>query len=168
LTLIQGNRCVYWSENWKIWNFSLKIIFLGVISCRESIARIPDPWKRFLDPYSEKESFIEAKIKHFRIFMRKPSGFYEKAILGFSRRGIDCAHSRSVKMLPWSWFREISTGWAKKVDFCDFWDPKIYFSKGNFMFLGVVLCGESIARISEPWKCIYIHNICIGEITVLF
>jgi hypothetical protein len=68
-------------------------------------------------------------------------------------REIDCAHSRSVKMLPWPWFREISTGWAKKVDFCDFWDPKIYFSKGNFMFLGVVLCGESIARIPEPWKC---------------
>ena len=73
--------------------------------------------------------------------------------LGFSRRGIVCAYSRSVEMLPWPWFREISTGWAKKVDFCDFWDTKIYFSKDNFMFLGVILCGESIARIPEPWKC---------------
>ena len=25
------------------------------------------------------------------------------------------------------------TGWVKKVGFGDFWDPKIYFSKGNFM-----------------------------------
>jgi hypothetical protein len=31
-----------------------------------------------------------------------------------------------------------------------FWDPKIYFSKGNFMFLGVILCGKSIARILNP------------------
>ena len=33
----------------KLWNFSLKIILLGVISCEESIARIPEAWKRFPD-----------------------------------------------------------------------------------------------------------------------
>ena len=47
---------------------------LGVILCGESIARTPEAWKRFLDPDSGEESVrIEAKIKHFRIFMRKPS-----------------------------------------------------------------------------------------------
>ena len=30
----------------------------------------------------------------------------------------------------------------KKVDFDDFWDSEIYFSKGNFMFLGGKFMGE--------------------------
>ena len=47
----------------------------------------------------------------------------------------------------------IIQGGPKKWIFVIFWDPKIYFSKGNFMFLGVILCGESIVRIPESWKC---------------
>ena len=57
----------------KFWNFSLKIIFLGVISCEESIARIPEAWKRFLDPDSGKESVYWSENQTF-------SDFYEKTV----------------------------------------------------------------------------------------
>ena len=46
---------------------------LGVILCEESIARTPEPWKCFLDLIQGRNRCIKAKIKHFRIFMRKPS-----------------------------------------------------------------------------------------------
>jgi hypothetical protein len=48
---------------------------------------------------------IEAKIKNFRIFMRKPS------ILRFSRWGIDCAHSQS-----WKCFLDPESGSRKQPD----------------------------------------------------
>ena len=43
--------------------------YIGVILCEESIARIPESWKRFLDPDSGKESVYWSE--NFRIFMRK-------------------------------------------------------------------------------------------------
>ena len=35
-------------------NFFLKMTLLPLILCEESIARIPEPWKRFPDPDSRK------------------------------------------------------------------------------------------------------------------
>ena len=46
---------------------------LGVILCGESIARIPEPWKRFLDPDSGKESVYWSENQKF-------SDFYEKIV----------------------------------------------------------------------------------------
>ena len=40
LTLVQGNICMYWSENMKILDFSSKTIVLRVILCEKSIQRI--------------------------------------------------------------------------------------------------------------------------------
>ena len=58
---------------------------------------------------------------------------------------IDCAHSRSVKMLHWSWFREIDVRIEAKIE--KFWNFSL-----KIIFLGVISCGESIARIPEAWK----------------
>ena len=46
---------------------------LGVILCGESIARIPEPWKCFLDPDSGKESVYWSENQTF-------SDFYEKTV----------------------------------------------------------------------------------------
>ena len=62
-----------------------------------------------------------------------------------SRRKIDCAHSRSMKMFPWPWFREINVCIEAKVE--NFWNFSL-----KIIFLGVISCGESIVRIPEPWK----------------
>ena len=60
-------------------------------------------------------------------------------------RKIDCAHSRSVKMLPWPWFREIDVCIEAKIE--KFWNFSL-----KIIFLGVISCGESIARIPKVWK----------------
>ena len=46
---------------------------LGVILCGESIARIPEPWKRFLDPDSGMESVKWSEKQTI-------SEFYEKNV----------------------------------------------------------------------------------------
>ena len=46
---------------------------LGVILCGESIARIPEFKKASLTLIQGRNRYIEAKIKHFQIFMRKQS-----------------------------------------------------------------------------------------------
>ena len=61
-------------------------------------------------------------------------------------RKIDCAHSQSVKMLPWPWFREIDVCIEAKIEKFSNFPLKI-------IFLGVISCGESIARIPKSWKC---------------
>jgi hypothetical protein len=68
LILIQENKCVYWSENQKISNFSLNIIYLGVISCEESIARIPESWKRFPNPDSGKLVHVGFSLQYTHLF----------------------------------------------------------------------------------------------------
>jgi hypothetical protein len=50
-------------------------------------------------------------------------------------RKIDCAHSWSVKMLPWSWFREIDVCIEAKIGKFSNFSLKI-------IFLGVVSCRE--------------------------
>ena len=71
----------------------------GVFLCEESIAHIPEAWKRFLDPDSGKRFVYWSEN-------RKPSQGGRKATPGgFSMRGIDCAHSQTLKTLLWSWFR---------------------------------------------------------------
>ena len=47
-------------------------------------------------------------------------------------RKIDCAHSRSVKMLPWPWFREIDVYWSENRKILKFL-PQNHISGGNFM-----------------------------------
>ena len=74
--------------------------YIGVILCEKSIARIPESWKRFLDPNSGKESVYWSENKHFWIFMKN------RRFLGFSGQRIDCAHSQTLKTLPWLWFRK--------------------------------------------------------------
>jgi hypothetical protein len=58
-------------------------------------------WIFLTDPESGNRSVcIEAKIEHFKFLPENDlSG-------GKFMRGIDCAHSRSLKTLSWSWFRE--------------------------------------------------------------
>ena len=79
--------------------------FLGFLG-GESIARIPEPWKRFLDPDSGKESVYWSENRKFFGFL-----WENRRFLRFSRRGIDCEHSWTVKMLPWP-SREMSTYWT--------------------------------------------------------
>ena len=83
------------------WNFSLKIIFLGVISCGESIARISEPWKSFLKGGGGKNAVRWRRKNFFFNFSKN-----DPTTPNFMRK-IDCAHSQSLKMLPWPWFREI-------------------------------------------------------------
>jgi len=52
----------------KFWNFSLKIIFLGVISCGESIARIPEAWKGFSVPDSGKLVHVGFSLQYTHLF----------------------------------------------------------------------------------------------------
>ena len=47
--------------------------YIGVILCEESIARIPESWKRFLNPDSGKESVYWSENQTF-------SDFYEKTV----------------------------------------------------------------------------------------
>ena len=63
--------------------------------------RIPDAWKRFLDPDSGKVVGVLKRKSNIFGFL-----WENRRFLGFSRRGIDCAHSRTVKTLLWPWFRE--------------------------------------------------------------
>ena len=50
-----------------------KKTLLGVILYEKSIARIPEPWKRFLDPDSGKKSMYWSENQMF-------SDFYEKTV----------------------------------------------------------------------------------------
>ena len=76
LTLIQGIDVCIEAKIEKFSNFSLKIIFLEVISCGESIARVPKAWKRFLDPDSGKLvqgrcGLIKQSLESGHRFLRK-------------------------------------------------------------------------------------------------
>ena len=74
---------------------------LLLILCEESIARIPESWKRFPDPDSGKVvGVLKRKSNIFRFLWEN------RRFLGFSSREIDWAHSQTVKTLPWPWFRE--------------------------------------------------------------
>jgi len=57
---------------WKTF-FSRFLTYIGVKSCEKSIARIPEAWKRFLDPDSGKESVYWSENQTF-------SDFYEKTV----------------------------------------------------------------------------------------
>ena len=68
---------------------------LPLILCEESIARIPEPWKRFPDPDSGKVvGVLKRKSNIFRFLWEK------RRFLGFSRQGINCSHSQIMKTLP--------------------------------------------------------------------
>ena len=178
---------------------------LGVILCGESIAHIPEPWKRFLDPDSGKESVYWSENRKFFGFL-----WENRRFLRFSRRRIDCAHSWTVKMLPWPWFRKgidvlkrksigttkqknrkwrehffekkfllkfsenhpirgkimrkincahsrsmkmLPWPWFRKIDVCiEAKIEKCWNFSLKIIFLGVISCGESIARIPKAWK----------------
>ena len=56
----------------------VKNMFLGVILCEKSIARIPEAWKRFLDPDSGKElAFSHKNPKMFDFRFNTPTTFPE-------------------------------------------------------------------------------------------
>ena len=79
----------------------LKMAFTGVILCEKSIPRIPESWKCFLDPDSgDGVGVLKRKSNIFEFLWEN------RRFLGFSMRGIDYAQSRSMKTLPWPWFRE--------------------------------------------------------------
>ena len=80
---------------------NLKKNFLGVILCEKSIPRIPEAWKRFLDPDSGNGVGVLKRKSNIFEFL-----WENRRFLGFSRRGIDCTHSRTVKALPWPCFRD--------------------------------------------------------------
>ena len=75
--------------------------------------------------------------------------WYKKG--GIELKKGDICHLKVAFMQPYL-FVLYRVGQNKRI-FVIFWNPKIYFSEDNFMFLGVILCGESIAQIPEPWKC---------------
>ena len=75
--------------------------YIGVILCEKSIAHIPEAWKCFLGPDSGKVVGVLKRKSNIFGFL-----WENRQFLGFSRRGIDCAHSRSMKTLSWPWFRE--------------------------------------------------------------
>jgi hypothetical protein len=68
---------------------------------RHSLQRIPKPWKSFLDPDSGNGVGVLKRKSNIFGFL-----WENRRFLGFSRRGIGCAHSRTVKALPWPCFRE--------------------------------------------------------------
>ena len=78
-----------------------KMTFMGVILCEKSIPRIPESWKCFPDPDSRDGVGVLKRKSNIFGFL-----WENRRFLGFSRRGIDCAHSRTLKTLPWPWFRE--------------------------------------------------------------
>ena len=51
--------------------FSRLLTYIGVKSCETSIARIPEAWKRFLDPDSGKESVYWSENQTFLDFYEK-------------------------------------------------------------------------------------------------
>jgi hypothetical protein len=53
------------------WNFPLKIIFLGIISCEKSIVRILEAWKRFPDPDSGKLVHVEFSLQYTLLFLNQ-------------------------------------------------------------------------------------------------
>ena len=84
-------------------NLKKKMTFMGVILCEKSIPRIPESWKCFPDSDSgDGVGVLNRKSNIFEFLWEN------RRFLGFSRRGIDCAHSRTMKTLPWPWFRKKS------------------------------------------------------------
>ena len=112
---------------------------LPLILCEESIARIPEPWKRFPDPDSGRVvGVLKRKSNIFR-FLWENCRF-----LGFSKREIDWAHSRTVKTLPWPWFREEIDVLKRKSNVFGFlWE--------NRRFLGFSRWGIDCAQPTFPW-----------------
>ena len=66
-------------------------------------------------------------------------------------RKIDCAHSRSVKTLPWPWFREGGGCIEAKIE--KFWNfsLKIIFLGGNFMRGIDCAHFRSVKMLPWPW-----------------
>ena len=64
---------------------------MGGILCEKSIPRIPESWKYFPDPDSgDGVGVLKRKSNIFEFLWE------DRRFLGFSRRGIDCAHPRNV------------------------------------------------------------------------
>ena len=104
-----------------------------------SVKTLPWPWFR------KSGECIEAKIKHFRIFMRKPP------ILGFSSRGIDCAHSRTVNMLPYSGKKLKNRTFRFKI-------PIPSLNQDQESVFTVRECAQSIFRLEKPKNRQFSHK----------
>ena len=70
-------------------------------TCRKNKKCIPEAWKCFLDPDSGNGVGVLKRKSNIFGFL-----WENRRFLGFSRRGIDCTHSRTLKTLPWPWFRK--------------------------------------------------------------
>jgi hypothetical protein len=83
-----------------------------------------------------------------------PKNFFTKNYLyrGNFTREIDCAHSRSIKTLPWPWFREWSWYTGKKRKFSIFASiHQLHFlNQGRDNFFMLRKCAQSIPRIKLP------------------
>ena len=82
--------------------------------------------------------------------------FFSKMIIfrGNSMWGIDCAHPRTVKTLPWPWFRE-GIGVLKRNQFWFFsWSQRSVFT--------VRECAQSIPRIKVPLEGHLLKNFLPG------
>ena len=112
------------------------MIPLGIILCEKSIPRIPEAWKRFLDPDSGNEVGVLKRKSNIFWFL-----WENRRFLGFSRREIDWAHSRTVKTLPWPWFRE-EIGVLKR--------KSIYLSK--YASLSWIMVKEAFLRFGNAPK----------------
>ena len=77
-----------------------EMTLIGVILCEKSIPRIPEAWKRFLDPDSGNGVGVLKRKSNIFGFL-----WENRRFLGFSRQGIDCAYSRIVYTFSWPWFR---------------------------------------------------------------
>ena len=65
-------------------------------------------------------------------------------------RGIDCAYSRILKMLPWPWFREKLGFWSKIFRFSQFRNPIFSLNQGQGSIFTLRECAQSISRIKLP------------------
>ena len=78
-------------------------------------------------------------------------------------RKIDCAHSRSVKMLPWPWFRE-------NIDFFDLFYTSTWFEKTFLHQQASVVQWQSsgllvtkVAGSNPAWSQIFLHKVKIEK-----
>ena len=90
-------------------------------------------WYLLLTLMITNEQVYWSENQTFRIFTRKQS-----ILRGNFMREIDCAHSRSVKMLPWPWFRE-------NIDFFNLFNILVLGLKRRFSINKPRWCSDKAA-----------------------
>ena len=100
------------------------------------------------------------------VILRKKFFCQNSLYRGKIMRKIDCAHSRSVEMLPWPWFRE-------NIEFFDLFYTSTWFGKTFLHKLPSVvqwqssgLLGTKVARSNPVWRQIFLHKVKLSFFTL--